>query len=375
MDPPPSKPKINSSTVILTGLTVYLLAILWPPTILIITFVLSKIIPYFFRVNEYGDWRRALWKPWSLEEERPDEWQPENLSKVMNLKEKYWQNQRGMVLMTSTMIPKNVEVKAVVCLCHGFNDQSSYYKRIDYQRLIREGIAIVTIEYEGHGRSDGLLSYISSWENLIDDTSQFFQETIEKKFPGKKCFLMGESMGGAISYYTYQRNPKLWSGIVFVAPMLKVSDEILPPPWVVKLFQALVGNPGSYSRIGWLPIAPSANITRKAFKLSEKRLAICNFPCFYGRQPRLATAREILNVTLYIEENYKDFDAPFIIIHGKNDMVTCPDLSEIFYNGSKSKDKDIKIYDDSWHQLTHGEAKEDIDKLFNDVNQWISARC
>ena len=94
--------------------------------------------------------------------------------------------------MTSTMIPKDIKVKAVVCFCHGFNDQSSYYKRIDYQRLIREGIAIITIEYEGHGRSDGLLSYISSWDLLIDDTSQFFQETVETKFPGKKYFLMGE---------------------------------------------------------------------------------------------------------------------------------------------------------------------------------------
>ena len=101
-------------------------------------------------------------------------------------------------------------------------------------------------------------------------------------------------MGGAISYYTYKRNPKLWSGIVFVAPMLKVSDKILPPPWVVKLFQKVLGNPGSYSRLGWLPIAPSANITKKAFKNKEKRFAICNFPCFYGRQPRLATARELL---------------------------------------------------------------------------------
>ena len=51
------------------------------------------------------------------------------------------------------------------------------------------------------------------------------------------------------------------------------------------------------------------------------------------------------NVTLHIEENYKNFDAPFIILHGKNDMVTCPDLSQMFYDGSKSKDKEIKIYD------------------------------
>lgn len=94
--------------------------------------------------------------------------------------------------MTSIMLPKNKDVKAVVCLCHGFNDNSSYYKRIEYKRLLHSGIAVVTIEYEGHGRSDGLLSYIPSWKDLIDDTSEYFKEVIEEKFPGKKCFLMGE---------------------------------------------------------------------------------------------------------------------------------------------------------------------------------------
>ena len=98
MDPPPSKPKISSVPVFLTGFSVYVLAVLWPPSILIITFILSKIIPYFFRVNEYGDWRRALWKPWSMDEARPDEWKPENISKVMILKEEYWQNQRSVYI-------------------------------------------------------------------------------------------------------------------------------------------------------------------------------------------------------------------------------------------------------------------------------------
>lgn len=101
-------------------------------------------------------------------------------------------------------------------------------------------------------------------------------------------------MGGAICYYTYERNPKLWSGVVFVCPMLKVSDDILPPQWIIDLFQKVIGPTGSPSPIGWLPIAPTKNIQKKAFRLPEKRFAVCNFPCFYGRQPRLITARELM---------------------------------------------------------------------------------
>jgi len=101
-------------------------------------------------------------------------------------------------------------------------------------------------------------------------------------------------MGGAVCYYTYNRNPKLWNGVVFLSPMLKVSDELLPPVWVVNAFKKICGRPGSYSCIGWLPIAPTASVDKKSFHLPEKRLRVLNFPCFYGRQPRLVTARELL---------------------------------------------------------------------------------
>jgi len=372
--PPASKPKIQPTTILFLGFVIYGLSALWSPSLLVITFLLSYSIPHIFRINDNGGSRRTLWNSWALEEERPEEWKPKNISKNMILKEDYWINKRGMVLSTSTMMPKSGESKAVVCLCHGFNDNASYYKRIGYQRLIRKGIAVVTIEYEGHGRSDGLLSYIPSWEHLIDDTTQFFQQVLQEKFSGKKCFLMGESMGGAISYFTYERNPKLWSGVVFVAPMLKVAKGILPPPWVVILLQKLLGPSGSYSPIGWLPIAPTANIAQKAFRLPEKYVAVCKFPCFYGRQPRLATARELLNVMTHISENYKNFIAPFIILHGKDDMVTCPDLSQMFHDDSKSPDKEIKLYPGLWHNLTCGETEKDMDMVFNDAIHWILAR-
>ena len=51
------------------------------------------------------------------------------------------------------------------------------------------------------------------------------------------------------------------------------------------------------------------------------------------------------HATSYITKNYKSFNAPFLILHGKNDMVTDPNLSQAFYDDSKSPDKEIKLYD------------------------------
>ena len=88
---------------------------------------------------------------------------------------------RGMCLQTATLVPKNQEIKAVLCFCHGYTDNASFVKQIEYGRFVRHGIAVVTIEYEGHGRSDGELGLIYDWDRLVDDTSSLFQRSIREE--------------------------------------------------------------------------------------------------------------------------------------------------------------------------------------------------
>lgn len=162
---------------------------------------------------------------------------------------------RGMCLLTSIMTPKDgTPLRAVVCYCHGFLGSASLLARCEYQRFVKAGIAVVSTEYEGHGRSDGLLGLVPCWNKLIDDTSNFFEETCKRRFSGLPCFLNGEvrkiafvfililsliiflfdsyflfyqSMGGAVAFSTYERNPKMWNGVIFVAPMVKIADDVV----------------------------------------------------------------------------------------------------------------------------------------------------
>jgi acylglycerol lipase len=102
-----------------------------------------------------------------------------------------------MALSTLIMSPRiHQHVRAVVCLCHGYSDNLGYSKKIEYQRLVNAGFIVVGVEYEGHGRSDGSLCLIESWEDLVDDVSGFFQQTVRKaEMRNLPVFLMGESMG------------------------------------------------------------------------------------------------------------------------------------------------------------------------------------
>ena len=102
-------------------------------------------------------------------------------------------------------------------------------------------------------------------------------------------------MGGALCFSIYERKPSLWKGVVFVAPMCKIKEEMLPPPWVVKLFMAIVGEAG-VTTFSKLPIAPSKkSLLNDVFRSEEKRRLAKDTPLYYGdRKPRLASARELL---------------------------------------------------------------------------------
>lgn len=229
------------------------------------------------------------------------------------------------------------------------------------------------IEYEGHGRSDGPNGLIGCWETLLGDVQKYFTEITETKFPGKKKFLIGESMGGAIAYDIISRHPSDYEGVIFVAPMCKIS--ISPPQWVVNVFYTIVGDPGTVNPLNIMPLAPSkGDIPDLSFKDKEKMRLALSAPTKYGRKPRLATARELLDATKRISVSICKFDAPFIVLHGLEDHITCPSESERLHKESPSKDKTIKLYAGMYHNLTAGETDDNIETVFNDAIAWTKER-
>lgn len=243
-----------------------------------------------FRINDTGEARRRLWKEFLKRDDLPKALKCEDVV----LEERFWINKRGMCLLTSTMAPKDkVDIRGVIFLCHGYMDNSSFLKRIGYQRFVKQGFAVVMIEYEGHGRSDGINTLIPCWNTMIEDVEQYFDEISREKFPGKKRFLMGESMGGAVVYDLMNRNRSSYEGVIFVAPMCKVLAT--PPDWVVKIFEAICGKSGSVNAFSMMPLAPTkGSIPDLSFKDKHKMALATSVPTSFGRKPRLATARELL---------------------------------------------------------------------------------
>eukprot|EP00934_Nitzschia_sp_Nitz4_P007675 Nitzschia sp. Nitz4//scaffold40_size135432//73440//74822//NITZ4_003249-RA/size135432-snap-gene-0.128-mRNA-1//-1//CDS//3329551234//7665//frame0 len=379
--PPPRRvqsyepePLFTTTTMFSFGTAVIILASIWTPLALLFVWACARLQRYWFRLNDVACTRRRLLKDFQRIDQRTAPMRA--IPKGMKVEESYWVNRRGMSLMTNILLPDNDQpIKAVVCYCHGYSDFPTLTRRNEFVRMVKKGIAVVMLEYEGHGRSDGTLGLITDWDKLIDDTSDFFEQTVRRRFSSIPTFLMGESMGGAVAYCTYNRNPKLFKGVVFVCPMCKIGDGCLPSQWVIDLFRQLAGPKGTASTLGYLPIAPSQGIEVDWTIRPHKQETLCSFPLEYARKPRLATARELLDVTIHISNDLKNFTAPFLVQHGSLDRVTDPKLSQALYEDAVSTDKTMKLYDGMLHSLLSGEFDENIDVVFKDSIDWVLERA
>ncbi|XP_058774800.1 caffeoylshikimate esterase-like [Vicia villosa] len=283
--------------------------------------------------------------------------------------EEYVLNSRGMKLLATKWIPANENPKALIFMCHGYAMECSITMNSTARRLVKGGYAVYGIDYEGHGKSDGLAGLVMNFDDVIDDCFNHFSKICEKGENKKKMrYLLGESMGGAVAVLLHWKKPEYWDGAILSAPMCKIADDIKPNTLLVTLLSAL-----SKLTPTW-QIVPTQDIVDIAFKVPEVREQIrANKYCFKGK-PRLRTGYELNRVATEIEERLSEVSLPFLILHGEADRVTDVSVSRQLYEVASSSDKTLKLYPQMWHGLLYGEPPENLEIVFSDIFGWIEER-
>lgn len=307
--------------------------------------------------------------------------------------EGYIKNARGMRLFTCRWLPANPEqrIKALVFICHGYAVECSVTMRGTGERLASAGYAVYGMDYEGHGRSDGLRGYVPSIDALVADCDAFFTSVISAAarnnnnnppnsnsnpdpddFPSPAPlprFLLGESMGGAVALLLHRSRPSYWSGAVLVAPMCKIADGMKPPRPVIRFLEAIANLVPKWK------IVPTKDVIDAAYRTAAKRAEIRRNPWCYKGRPRLGTAHQMLAASVRVEKEVLPLvSLPFLVVHGGADAVTDPAVSGLLYRTAASEDKTLRLYPGMWHALTSGELQENIDAVFADIVDWLDHR-
>lgn len=288
---------------------------------------------------------------------------------VYKYEEEFIRNSRGVRLFTCRWLPLLTAPKALVFLCHGYGMECSVSMRDCGIRLARAGYGVFGIDYEGHGKSKGPRCYIKRFSNIVNDCNNFFKSIcVRKEYEEMPRFLYGESMGGAVVLLLHRKEPTFWNGAVLVAPMCKISEKIKPHPVVVKFLIKLAVFVPTWK------IVPTKDVIDSAFRDPIKREQVRSNELIYQDKPRLKTALEMLIVSMDLEDRLQEVTVPFLVLHGEDDSVTDPSVSEALYNGAASFDKTIKLYPGMWHALTSGEPDHNVDLVFADIISWLDRR-
>lgn len=263
-----------------------------------------------------------------------------------------------------------VRIKGAVCFCHGYGDTCTFFFEGIARHFASKGYAVYALDHPGFGLSDGLHGYISNFDELVDNVIEQYTKIKERpEVRGLPRFILGQSMGGAVTLKVHLKQPDAWDGVVLVAPMCKISDAVRPPEAVVKVLTFMS------SVLPKAKLFPQKDLAELAFRESKKRkMAVYNVIC-YNDQTRLQTASELLRATDDIESQVEKVSSPLLILHGAGDKVTDPSVSKFLYEKASSKDKTLKLYEGGYHCILEGESDEKIFMALDDIVSWLDSRC
>ena len=131
------------------------------------------------------------------------------------------------------------QVKATVVVVNGRTESYLKYQELAYE-LTQQGYQVLMFDHKGQGLSARLADHpnkghIEDFQQYIDDMHQLISSVVladkvhtDKKLP---LYLLGHSMGGAISTLYLQQHPDVFQKAALSAPMHGINGKLAYDEW------------------------------------------------------------------------------------------------------------------------------------------------
>ena len=263
-------------------------------------------------------------------------------------------------------IKPNFEYSNIILAIHGYNDYSNSFK-IPGEYLSKNSIALTAFDLNGFGKNKNKGKWFGLTQHIKDINLNL--KKIKNENPNKKIFLLGESMGGAItlSFVNRFRNLPI-DGVILVAPAIWNFTETnfwksIPLKILSKVFPSF-----KVSGKGIIRVQASDNL---------KLLKELSMDDFFIHKPTFESLQGVIDL---MDEAYKDTEKYFrdpsyetlIMVPLKDEIVPRKPLIKLL-NDEKIKqnfsDKiKIVVYDESYHMILR-----DLngDQITEDLKNWV----
>jgi alpha-beta hydrolase superfamily lysophospholipase len=255
--------------------------------------------------------------------------------------------------------PSPASPKAVFLLVHGLGAHSARWEFWgDY--FAARGYASFAIELRGFGRTpERPLGHVASWR-IWDRDILALRDIAGRDFPGRKVFVVGESMGGLIVYDLVGRNPGRFDGTVLMAPAFKNGMKF---------------SPGAYAKIGLMPFRPKAMIalpfTSEMTTRDPDYAAVMNANPDELRVASVKLMAGFLPVQARAARLARLIKGPVLFLVPGIDHLVDERAGRKIYEKVAAADKSLIEYPEMYHALY---IDRDREKVFGDILKWTAKR-
>lgn len=250
------------------------------------------------------------------------------------------------------------EPQAVVLALHGLNDYREAFKSTG-TFLADRGISVYAYDQRGFGETEGA-GYWHGSATLISDLKTMV-DLLRQAYPNRKIYIMGESMGGAVTLAAQSISGLDVAGLVLVAPAVWSRDSM---PWYQRLllWSAVRTVPGKRLTGEGLELTPTDNIDMlRAWARDPLVIKATRVDVLYG----------VTNLMDQAVSAASKLQADTMLLYGEHDEIiprrpTCQ-LLETLSSQTKHKTFTV-IYDKGYHMLTRDLHAQ---LVLQDIADWV----
>jgi acylglycerol lipase len=248
--------------------------------------------------------------------------------------------------------------RGVVVLVHGVAEHGGRYTHVA-ERLTAAGYAAHALDHRGHGRSDGARAMIDRLDRLVDDL-RLLVAAVREQHDGRRPFLVGHSLGGAVSVAYALRHAETIEGLVLSGPA--VATEAVPAALRVVTRMLSLATPR-------LPVfkIDDALISRDPAVVRDYQ----DDPLNHAGKLPARTLAEIMISMQRVPDEVSRLSTPLLLLHGGEDKLCPPQGSRMIDRGASSRDKTLIIYEGLYHEVFN---EPERDRVIDDLVAWLGER-
>jgi alpha-beta hydrolase superfamily lysophospholipase len=254
----------------------------------------------------------------------------------------------------------NPSPKGIILVLHGLHLASNYSGHIA-KKFYLEGYTVVSLDFEGHGKSEGVRGDIISYNSFVDDCELYLIKTRSLYPGGTPVFVLGHSMGSSISALLALKRPDLVKGVIMFGPALGTNPNY--ESRLQRIVRFLNCCCCGSMNLNFDESFSSRNPYYPAYHKDN--------PDFYHGKLNVRSAVAILDGLERIESQLSTLDLPILVFQGGQDKITETQVNREFIRLCKSSDKEFVYYEDMYHGIFQ---EPEIPQILDKCIQWVNQR-